>query len=91
MYAMRDVLGCLGRAYPFQLSNVHQNDRTLRFSNGAFAEATKLAKWSDPPAIAVRPRQMPVMFTDVPDSAWLPLVRLGPGSAAHVHPESTDP
>lgn len=75
----------------FSFRNVHQNDLTLRFSNGAFAEATKLAKWSDPPAIAVRARQMPIMVTDVPDSAWLPRVRLGPGSAAHAHPESTDP
>ena len=88
---MHDFFGWPGWAYLFQLSNVHQNDRTLRSSDGAFAEAKKLAKWSDPPAIAVRARQMPVRVTDAPDSAWLPGVRLEPGSAAQANPESTDP
>jgi hypothetical protein len=91
MSAMHDVFGCPGRAHLFQLSNVHQNDRTLRFSDGAFAEAEKLAKCSDPPAIAVRARQMPVRVTDVPDNAWLPLVCLEPGGAAQANPESADP
>ena len=92
MYAMHDVFGCPGWAYLFQLSNVHQkNDRALRFSDGAFTEAKKLAKWSGPPAIPVRTRQMPVMVSHVPDSAWLLLVGLEPGSAAQANPEGTDP
>jgi len=51
---MHEVLGCPGRAYLFQLSTVHQNEPTLRFANGTFAESNKLAKWSDAPEIAVR-------------------------------------
>ena len=91
MYAMPDVFGCPGRAYLFQLSNVHQNDRTLRFSHGAFAEDKKLAKWRDPPEIAARAWEMPVIITEVSHTAWLALVRLEPGSAAQANPESPDP
>ena len=88
---MHEVFGCPGRAYLFQLSNVHQNEPTLRFANGTFAESKKLAKWSDARDIAVRAWQMPVIITDVPDTSWLLVVRLEPGSAAQANPESTDP
>ena len=94
MYAVHDVFDCPGRAYLFQLSNVHQvhqNEPTLRFANGTFAESKKLAKWSDAREIAVRAWRVPVIITDVPDTSWLPVVRLAPGSAAQANPESTDP
>lgn len=91
LYAMHDVFGCPRRAYPFQLSNVHRNDCTLRFPDYALAEAKKLAKWPDLPETAVRGWQMPVIIIDVPHTAWLPLLRLEPRSAAQANPESTDP
>ena len=91
---MHDVFGCPGRAYLFQLSNVHQNDRTLRFSHGAFAEDKKLAKWRDPAEIAARAWEMPVIITEITEvshTAWRALVRLESGSAAQADPESPDP
>ena len=82
---MDEVSGCPGRAYLFRVSNVHQNDRALCFADGAFAEAEKLAKCS-----AVRARETPVVFTDVPATALLPLVCRESGSAAQANPESID-
>jgi len=82
---MHEVFGCPGRAYLFQVSNAHQNDRTLSFSDGAFAEGKKSAKWS-----AVRVWDLPVILTDVAATALLPLVCREPGSAAQANPESID-